>query len=208
VAGIKTDDPRSLEAVRLLFGTRGESSGYLKNMRALSSAGSAAYQSALDDFIRTFELIEALGVKCQIDMTAGKGFEYYTGLIFRVNAGDQNIGGGGRYDQLISVMGGQDAPAAGFALYMDRLMSLLPDEPKKNSRVEVACAPESFAAGARLVAELREAGYIAEIALGQASCASHRVEIGPGGDIMFIDISGARSACAGISEVKKRLGRP
>jgi len=141
-------------------------------------------------------------------MTAGKGFEYYTGLIFRVNAGDQNIGGGGRYDQLISVMGGQDAPAAGFALYMDRLMSLLPDEPKKNSRVEVACAPESFAAGARLVAELREAGYIAEIALGQASCASHRVEIGPGGDIMFIDISGARSACAGISEVKKRLGRP
>jgi histidyl-tRNA synthetase len=103
LAATQTDSPQSLEAVRLLFGTRGESAGYLKNMRALSG-GSAEYRAALDDFIAVFELIEQLGVPCQIDMTVGKGFEYYTGLICRINAGEVNIGGGGRYDRLISVM--------------------------------------------------------------------------------------------------------
>ena len=69
-------------------------------------------QSSLEEFIATIELIEAMGIVYQIDFTSGKGFEYYTGFIFRLYAEGVNVGGGGRYDRLVGMMGGQDIPPA------------------------------------------------------------------------------------------------
>ena len=205
LSGIATDSPQGLEAVRLLFGTRGESAGYLRNMRSLSS-GSAEYRAALDDFTRVFELVEALGVPCSVDMTAGKGFEYYTGLIFRLNAGDANIGGGGRYDNLISVMGGEPTPAAGFALYMDKLMSLQsPDGLEAVDKVAVSCPQEIFKAGAALLAELRQSGIAAELALGSPSGCGWTVEVEAPGRLVLSG-GGEKSVCASAAEIKKRLG--
>ena len=65
---------------------------------------------------------------CEIDMTVDAGFarglEYYTGMIVEVDAPDLNValGGGGRYDRLIELFGGDSTPAVGIAHGIDRMM--------------------------------------------------------------------------------------
>jgi histidyl-tRNA synthetase len=204
---VKIENTRALEAIRLLFNTKGENSGYLKNMRALSSSRSSGYISALDNFIQSFELIEQLGIKCEIDMASGKGFEYYTGLIFRIDSGEENLGGGGRYDQLATVMGGNPTAAAGFALYMDRLMALLPLSEEDKKRIAVVCSADTFKKATDLVYGLREAGYIAGLELASQMSTGYSVQVNPAGGYMVVSHGGEAIECTSISDVTKRLGR-
>ncbi|MEK9649515.1 MAG: histidine--tRNA ligase [Gammaproteobacteria bacterium] len=67
-------------------------------------------------------------VDISIDHTLVRGLDYYTGLVFEVlsnelGAQDSFIGGG-RYDNLISELGGKDQSAIGFAVGLERLLSL------------------------------------------------------------------------------------
>ncbi len=122
---LQVEKPQAVEALQLLLGTKGKSSAFLKNLRALFAANTPQVQEALEKFNETIDLVEGMGVNYQIDFTSGKGFEYYTGFIFRLFVDGENVGGGGRYDQLVGMMGGQSAPAAGFALYIDKLASVI-----------------------------------------------------------------------------------
>lgn len=65
--------------------------------------------------------------KCEIEtVDAGfaRGLEYYTGIIFEAYIPELNIalGGGGRYDKLIELFGGEPTPAVGVAHGLDRIM--------------------------------------------------------------------------------------
>ena len=65
-----------------------------------------------------------------------RGLDYYNRTVFEIksnNLGSQNaVCGGGRYDSLVRNLGGEDTPAVGWAMGMERLNSLLPDvEPEK-----------------------------------------------------------------------------
>ncbi|GAG25917.1 unnamed protein product, partial [marine sediment metagenome] len=123
----------------------------------------------LDDFINIVDLLEALGCHYQIDLASGRGFEYYTGVIFQLFMGEENIGGGGRYDALIPLMGGKDIPASGFALYLDRLMSLVKPETLAKplaQRILIRVEPEAMKEGFSIASRLRKAGYVAELHLG------------------------------------------
>jgi histidyl-tRNA synthetase len=65
---------------------------------------------------------------CEIDLTVDAGFsrglEYYTGMIFEVYVPELDValGGGGRYDRLIELFGGEPTPAVGIAHGIDRIM--------------------------------------------------------------------------------------
>jgi histidyl-tRNA synthetase len=167
LARIKPDKPEMVEALTLLLDMKGKSSG-LKNIKALFSQKLPELEPSLDNFIAVCHLIETLGYDYQIDLASGKGFEYYTGIIFHLFIGEENIGGGGRYDALIPLMNGQDTPAAGFALYLNRLMKLItPDalvEPI-TKRVLVRVAPEVVKQGFNIASILRSFGYIVEFTL-------------------------------------------
>ncbi|MDD4876740.1 MAG: ATP phosphoribosyltransferase regulatory subunit, partial [Dehalococcoidales bacterium] len=105
----------------------------------------------------------------QIDMASGRGFEYYTGVIFQILIGEDSIGGGGRYDALIPLMGGKDIPAFGFALYLDRLMNLAGVENLVKpvaQKVVIEVKPVALKEGFATADYLRKAGYKAEIYLG------------------------------------------
>jgi ATP phosphoribosyltransferase regulatory subunit HisZ len=56
-----------------------------------------------------------------------RDWEYYTGIVFELRAGDdRHLGGGGRYDELVRLVGGRhDTPAVGFVYYADALMEAL-----------------------------------------------------------------------------------
>ncbi len=160
------------KALTPLLELKGKSSGFLKNMKALFVQDFPELEPAVNDFIGIIELLEAQGCNYQIDVASGRGFEYYTGVMFQLFAGDEHVGGGGRYDALIPLMGGRDTPASGFALYLDRLMELIkpgtltqPPAQKiliraKSERADVV--KEAFS----LADCLHEAGYIAEVQLG------------------------------------------
>jgi histidyl-tRNA synthetase len=78
-------------------------------------------------------LIELLGVPYVVNPEMVRGLDYYTRTTFEVtsdNLGAQNaVAAGGRYDGLVEEFGGPKTPAIGFAVGMERLVSLLRDEP-------------------------------------------------------------------------------
>jgi histidyl-tRNA synthetase len=61
-----------------------------------------------------------------------RGFDYYTRTLFELRAegaelGAQSaVGGGGRYDRMVSELGGPDVPGIGFALGLERLLLAMP----------------------------------------------------------------------------------
>jgi histidyl-tRNA synthetase len=76
-------------------------------------------------------------IKFNIDSHIVRGLDYYTKTVFEfthAGLGSQNeVGGGGRYDGLIEFLGGDATPASGYAVGIDRLMFLLPEEEEKIS---------------------------------------------------------------------------
>ncbi len=171
LARVRRENPELESALLPLLSLKGQSPGFLKNLRALLAQNMPEISPHLDDFLQTVALLEALGCRYQIDIASGAGFEYYTGMIFQLFIGGEKIGGGGRYDALIPAMGGGDIPASGFALYLDRLMNLVKPEaitaplPK---RIMVRVRPgdaDAMKEAFQMADSLREAGYIAEFDL-------------------------------------------
>ncbi|MFC1982200.1 ATP phosphoribosyltransferase regulatory subunit [Chloroflexota bacterium] len=121
---VRLGSPELQDILLPLLSLRGQSAGFLKNLKALSQKLPEA-RTQLDNFISIADLLGALGCDYKIDIASGAGFEYYTGVIFQLFIGAEKIGGGGRYDALIPSMGGGNIPASGFALYLDRLMRLV-----------------------------------------------------------------------------------
>ena len=169
LAKVKLERPELGRTLPPLLDLKGKSSGFLKNLKALFAQDLPEFEPYIDDFTNIAELLEALGCDYQIDIASGRGFEYYTGVIFQVFKDEEKIGGGGRYDALIPLMGGKDIPASGFALYLDRLMNLVKPEAlakPPGQRILIRAQPEAVKEGFGTAARLREAGYMAEFYLG------------------------------------------
>jgi histidyl-tRNA synthetase len=169
---LEAEKPQAVEALKLLLGTKGTSAGFLKNLRALFAANIPEVQASLEEFIATIDMVEALGMTYEIDFTSGKGFEYYTGFIFRLFAEGVNVGGGGRYDRLVGMMSGKDVPAGGFALYIDRLAALINIDSLYigvSQRVSLDIEPAAMKDAAEAADLLRRAGCVVTFAApGQA----------------------------------------
>lgn len=85
---------------------------------------------ALDAFERRLSLLTKGGANIALatfDAEFGRQFEYYTGFVFEICSDELGpaspIAGGGRYDELLRVIGAPEAiPAVGAAIYTDRLL--------------------------------------------------------------------------------------
>jgi len=162
--------PKNSEISRLIslfLDLRGKASSFLENLKALPQIPSKL-KPALDNFAEIANLLDVLGCNYQIDITSTPGFEYYTGLCFQFSAKGDKIGSGGRYDNLIPLIGGKDTPACGFALYVDPLVNLIQTqaEQKAEQGIMIRCdmkTPESIRASFQLAESFRQAGYVAEL---------------------------------------------
>ena len=98
-----------------------------------------------------------LGIKYSVNKLLVRVLDYYNRTVFEIksnNLGSQNaVCGGGRYDSLVKNLGGQDTPAVGFAMGMERLYSLLQSLPQKKLTAYVVSNDISEAI--KLVSELR-----------------------------------------------------
>ncbi|MEJ2354805.1 MAG: histidine--tRNA ligase [candidate division WOR-3 bacterium] len=115
-----------------------------------------------EDFKRWLDFLK---IDFNVDKHLVRGLDYYTKTVFEFvssNLGSQNeVGGGGRYDELIGFMGGEQTPASGYAVGIDRLMLLLPGEEEKLS-VDIYLVTfdqESDIVGSRIINSLRQKGF-------------------------------------------------
>lgn len=135
-----------------------------------------------EHFERVLAYLRAAGIPYTIDKRLVRGFDYYTHTVFEIappNAGSQGtIGGGGRYDGLIELLGGRPTPAVGFATGVERIILNLKAngvEPPPLPAPAVFIAIGSAAAATpafTLADELRRAGVGVQLAAGGHSLRS------------------------------------
>ena len=114
-------------------------------------------------------LLDGAGLTFVEDSSLVRGLDYYTLTVFEVvsdDLGAQNsVLGGGRYDDLFAQLGGPPTPAVGFAIGEDRLVSILPVDPRSPKHV-VVVIPDSrneFAYALEVADEIRGASKDVEV---------------------------------------------
>lgn len=124
-----------------------------------------------------FDFLDQLKVNknaCAFDPSLARGLDYYTGLIFEIEVEGYtagSIGGGGRYDKLISLVSENTFPAVGFSFGFDRIMEALetvkPSEVPSSGTVVLVTIfnPEFLNASLEAAATLRNSGINTEIYL-------------------------------------------
>lgn len=128
------------------------------------------------------EFLDELGIRYTPNPALVRGLDYYTQTVFEYwdqSTGAQNaVGGGGRYDGLIELLGGKHTPGVGFAVGMERVIWHMKEAgivaPNKD-QIDVFVAqlgPEAKKKCLRLISDLRNKGVHTVGALGEASLKS------------------------------------
>jgi len=115
-----------LEIIRRLVELKGSNVFDVVAKMMTTVAGYEKAVGATENLNEILKLISLSGTNIDMTVNAGfaRGLEYYTGMIFEVYVPDMNmaLGGGGRYDRLIELFGGDPTPAVGVAHGLDRIM--------------------------------------------------------------------------------------
>jgi histidyl-tRNA synthetase len=124
--------------------------------------------------------------RIQIDPSVVRGLEYYTGPVFEAQLTFEvpnekgepvvfgSVGGGGRYDGLVGRFRGEEVPATGFSVGVSRLASALKaigklgDEGAHGPVVVTVMDKNKLPEYQKIVADLRNAGVVAELYLGSS----------------------------------------
>lgn len=111
--------------------------------------------------------LDELNINYSINKLLVRGLDYYNRTVFEIksnNLGSQNaVCGGGRYDSLVRNLGGEDTPAVGFAMGMERLASLIGEKPE--GKTEVFIVSNSPKDAIKLAEEVRANGISCEMDL-------------------------------------------
>jgi len=122
-------------------------------------------------FVRVLEYLDELEIPYNLNSRIVRGLDYYTRTTFELweneeEKGRQNaLGGGGRYDNLVEILGGRPTPAVGFAGGIERIISIMKDKDvsvPKNPEPDVFVAQlgnEARKKILKLMEQLKKAGF-------------------------------------------------
>jgi len=111
LAGVDGSPTQALDRAREVGTRHGVKPGWLDDLGALVDAVTARIGDGAD---------------LKLDFGLTMGIAYYTGIIFEVAGPDGvSLGSGGRYDGLVRALGGDDVPAMGFAITLERVAAAL-----------------------------------------------------------------------------------
>ncbi|TMB70220.1 MAG: histidine--tRNA ligase family protein [Chloroflexi bacterium] len=125
LSGVQERLPTGTGAALQMISMEGDGSAFLSNLRSVLASGMPEVASVIDELATIAGVLTDIGKPPKIAPALVRNFEYYTGPVFHLFIGDIKVAGGGRYDALISEVGGSPVPASGFALEMEPLASLL-----------------------------------------------------------------------------------
>jgi histidyl-tRNA synthetase len=138
--------------------------------------------SACQDHFQAVQTdLRGIGLSFTLNPKLVRGLDYYTRTTFEIQTdrlGAQNaVAGGGRYDGLVKLLGGPDHPAIGFAVGMERVVSLMemqgePDGKKPDLYI-AALGDEAARVSFQWSYSLRKAGYWVETGYGSRGLKAH-----------------------------------
>jgi len=174
-----------VEGVKEEFTSRGLNSNVIDELKEffdLDASNEEKFakikQIASDEQIKDIEFLQTVvgrtskimpNNKIKVDFSLVRGLDYYTSTVFEIRSTDiSNMGsfaGGGRYDDLIKLYGGQDTPAVGISLGVERIyeiMKAIKDRQKRPAAKVMVCYTDGMIDEAYMAAEkLRDNGISA-----------------------------------------------
>jgi len=133
-------------------------------------AGNAEGEAAVAELAQIVELCAASSARDHVSLnpSLARGLSYYTGAIMEISVHDLagSLAGGGRYDGLIGMFLGEDIPACGFSLGLERILVVMTERNMFPASVQSAAADllvtvfdrDSMTDALRLASELRSGG--------------------------------------------------
>ena len=163
-------------------------------------------------FEKVQKYLNDLGVKYLINPNLVRGFDYYTGTTFEFiheGLGSQSaIGGGGRYDKLMSELGGQDLTGIGWGLGVDRTIlaaeaeGVIPEDLGNPNLYLIPLGANSAPSETlKIATELRELGKVVEIAFGDRALKGAMKAADKSG-ARFVAVIGENELTSGFVELK------
>jgi histidyl-tRNA synthetase len=130
-----------------------------------------------EHFAAVCELLDAAELPYEVDPTLVRGLDYYTRTVLEfksraLDAAQDALGGGGRYDGLVELIGGPPTPGMGWAAGVERMLLAAPPPPIAPVPVDLYVAyakPELSTDAFRLAAAVRRAGPAVRLELGGRS---------------------------------------
>ena len=179
-----------ITTLKEIFETKGKKASQVFGKAKKRVQGYESAVVALENLRDILDLTNNSGAKFETLMEMGyaRGLEYYTGMIFEAYVPELDIalGGGGRYDKLIELFGGEPTPAVGVAQGIDRIVLAAKKQkvalkvPQKKRVMVVPLSKEMLAKAFEISSLIRAGGISAEMEmLGRSvskvlSCADRR----------------------------------
>ncbi len=130
--------------------------------QASAALGGSSASAALEDLISVSQLLRHYSVGgFEITLGISRGLTFYTGTVFEIASGSNKLCGGGRYDRLVELFGGEPTPATGCAVRLDTLQELGLDGPASDGPEGItlrAASAQDEALTVRLAEDLRTRG--------------------------------------------------
>jgi histidyl-tRNA synthetase len=153
----------------------------------------------------------ATGSHLRLDPSLARGLSYYTGAIFEIAVPDLagSLGGGGRYDNLIGMFLGEDVPACGISLGLERILVVMGERAMFPAGLGTAPADvmvtiwnlNSVPDALGLAAELRSAGLRVEV-YPEADKIGKQLKYASSRAIPFVTVVGDDELAKGVVTLK------
>ncbi|MVO18357.1 histidine--tRNA ligase [Parasedimentitalea huanghaiensis] len=185
IDGVGLSDEQAAPVLAFLTSKATDAAGTLDNLRSAVGESKVGAEG-IAELEQIGELLAAGGYgpdRIEIDPSVVRGLGYYTGPVYEAELTFEilddkgrkrqfgSVAGGGRYDDLVKRFTGQEVPATGLSIGVDRLLAALREKGRitadpKGPVVVTVMDKKRMADYQAMVAELRNAGIRAEVYLG------------------------------------------
>jgi len=221
IDGVGLSDEQAERVVSFLTSKGDTNQETLERLR--SAVGrSPVGADGVDELREMAELLEAQGFgpdRIVIDPSVVRGLGYYTGPVFEAELTFEitdedgrprqfgSVAGGGRYDDLVRRFTGQEVPATGVSIGVDRLLAALRAKGRiageaQGPVVVTVMDRERMADYQRMVAELRAAGIRAEAYLGNPKNFGNQMKYADRRGSPVAVIEGTQEQARGVVQIK------
>jgi histidyl-tRNA synthetase len=167
---------------------------------------------SLANFTQVKKYLDQLGISYQVNPRMVRGLDYYTGTTFEFiheDLGAQSgIGGGGRYDGLMEILGGQSLSGIGFGLGVDRALlaaqaeGVISADQFTSDLFIIPLGDDQKSVALSLAAQLRSVGIRTEIAFGDRALKGAMKAADKSGS-RYVVIIGDDEVASGSVELKR-----
>lgn len=221
IDGVGLSEDQAAPVLAFLTSKAADAAGTIANLRA-AVGDSKAGQEGIAELEQIGELLAAGGYgqdRIEIDPSVVRGLGYYTGPVFEAELTFEildekgrkrqfgSVSGGGRYDGLVKRFTGQEVPAVGVSIGVDRLLAALHAKGRLTAQatgpvVVTVMDRARMADYQAMVAELRNAGIRAEVYLGNPKNFGNQLKYADKRNSPVAVIEGGDEKANGVVQIK------